>query len=184
MKKDLRVRDGLPSEGKKDLVCPLDHIDSEKLLHDVRSLVERSRLSLAQSVNSELVMLYWRIGKRIREEILSEDRADYGKRVVDALSDSLKSEYGSGFGRRNLFNMIHFAELYQDPEIVQTLSAQLSWSHFIEIIYLKDPLQSQFYAEMARVERWSVRTLRQKIQSMLYERTAFGRPDVAFDPSI
>lgn len=120
-------------------------------------------------------MLYLRIGRRIRDEILTEDRADYGKRVVEALSDSLKSEYGSGFGRRNLFNMIRFAEVYQDPEIVQTLSAQLSWSHFIEIIYLKDPLQRQFYAEMARVERWSVRTLRQKIQGMLYERTAISR---------
>lgn len=95
--------------------------------------------------------------------------------MVEALSDSLKSEYGSGFGRRNLFNMIRFAEVYQDPEIVQTLSGQLSWSHFIEIIYLKDPLQRQFYAEMARVERGSVRTLRQKIQGMLYERTAISR---------
>jgi predicted nuclease of restriction endonuclease-like (RecB) superfamily len=97
---------------------------------------------------------------------------------VEALSDSLKSEYGNWFGRSNLFNMIRFAETYQNPEIVQTLSAQLSWSHFIEIIHLKDPLQRQFYAEMARVERWSVRTLRKKIQGMLYERTAISRkPD-------
>ena len=71
--------------------------------------------------------------------------------------------------------MIRFAENYQDPEIVQTLSGLLSWSHFIEIIYLKEPMQRQFYAEMARVERWSVRTLRQKIQGMLYERTAISR---------
>lgn len=166
MKKDLDVRKGPP---------PSDNIDPERLLSDVRSLIERSRHSLAQAVNSELVLLYWRIGRRIREEILAEDRADYGKKIVEAVSDSLKSEYGSGFGRRNLFNMIRFAEAYQDPEIVQTLSAQLSWSHFIEIIYLKDPLQRQFYAEMARVERWSVRILRKKIQGMLYERTAISR---------
>lgn len=179
MKKDPIMIDGLPSAGKTELDSLTDPIDSEKLLHDVRSLVERSRLRLAQSVNSELVLLYWRVGRRIREEIITEDRADYGKRVVEALSDSLKSEYGSGFGRRNLFNMIRFAEDYQDPEIVQTLSAQLSWSHFIEIIYLKDPLQRQFYAEMARVERWSVRTLIKKIQGMLYERTAISRkPEV------
>ena len=175
MKKDLIMIDGLPSADKTELESLTDPIDSEKLLHDVRSLVERSRLRLAQSVNSELVLLYWQIGRRIREVIITEDRADYGKRVVEALSDSLKSEYGSGFGRRNLFNMIRFAEDYQDPEIVQTLSAQLSWSHFIEIIYLKDPLQRQFYAEMARVECWSVRTLRKKIQGMLYERTAISR---------
>ena len=166
MKKDLDVRKGPPS---------LNSIDPERLLDEVRSLIDRSRHSLAQAVNSELVLLYWRIGWRIREEILVEDRADYGKKIVEAISDSLKSEYGSGFGRRNLFNMIRFAEVYQDPEIVQTLSAQLSWSHFIEIIYLKDPLQRQFYAEMARVERWSVRTLRKKIHGMLFERTAISR---------
>jgi hypothetical protein len=97
MKKDLEVRKGQPSAGNTKPGCLLDDIDSEKLLHDVRSLVERSRLSLAQSVNSELVLSYWRIGRRIQEEILTEDRADYGKKVVDSLSDSLKSEYGSGF---------------------------------------------------------------------------------------
>ncbi|MGA9098116.1 MAG: DUF1016 N-terminal domain-containing protein [Methanotrichaceae archaeon] len=166
MAKDLEVREGPPSVG---------NIDSERLLADVRSLVEKSRHSLAQAVNTELVLLYWRIGKRIREEILLQDRADYGKRVVEALSESLKSEYGNGFGRRNLFNMIRFAETFLDAEIVQTLSAQLSWSHFIDIIHLKDPLQRQFYAEMSRVERWSVRTLRKKIQGMLYERTAISR---------
>jgi len=58
--------------------------------------------------------------------------------------------------------MIRFAEAYQDPEKVQMLSAQLSWSHFIEIIYLKDILQCQFFAEIFRVVRWSVRTLRRK----------------------
>jgi predicted nuclease of restriction endonuclease-like (RecB) superfamily len=94
--------------------------------------------------------------------------------VVEALSNSLKSEYGNGFGRRNLFHMIRMADTIEEGT-VQTLSAQLSWSHFIEIIYLKDPLQRQFYAEMAWVERWSVRTLRQKIQGMLYERTAISR---------
>ena len=71
-----------------------------------------------------------------------------------------------------------FAEVFKDSQIVQTLSGQLSWSHFIEFIYPKDALQRQFYSEMARVERWSVRTLRQKVQGMLYERTAISRkPD-------
>jgi len=175
MKKDLGVSEDLPAAGKKEHSHLPEHLDSERLLRDVCTLVEKSRYCLAQAVNSELVLLYWQIGRRIWEEILTEDRADYGKRVVEALRDSLKSEYGSGFSRRNLFNMIRFAEAYQDSEIVQTLSAQLSWSHFIEIIYLKDPLQQQFYAEMARMERWSVRTLRRKMQGMLFERTAISR---------
>ncbi len=88
-------------------------------------------------------------------------------------------EYGKGFRRSNVFHMIRFAEVFDDARIVQTLSGLLPWSHFIEIIYQKDPLQRQFYAEMAGVERWSVRTLRQKIQGMLYERTAISRkPEV------
>lgn len=84
-------------------------------------------------------------------------------------------EYGRGFSRRNLFNMIRFAETFPDEQIVQTVSAQLSWSHFLEIIYLKEALQRDFYAEICRVERWSVRTLRAKVRSMLYERTAISR---------
>ena len=100
------------------------------------------------------------------------------KGVVDLLSETLTRDYGRGFSRRNLFHMIRVADTFEEERTVQTLSAQLSWSHFIEIIYLKDPLQRQFYAEMARVERWSVRTLRQKMQGMLYERTAISqRPE-------
>ena len=102
-------------------------------------------------------------------------RAEYGERVVEALSEQLTAEYGRGFGRRSLFHMIRFAEVLPEFEIVQTLSARLSWSHFVEIIALQEPLQREFYAEMCRVERWSVRTLRAKIAGMLYERTALSR---------
>ncbi|MDD2835390.1 MAG: DUF1016 N-terminal domain-containing protein [Methanothrix sp.] len=105
----------------------------------------------------------------------AEDWAEYGAKVVDLVSERLTAEYGKGFRRSNVFHMIRFAEVFDDSKIVQTLSGLLSWSHFIEIIYQKDPLQRQFYAEMARVERWSVRTLRKKIQGMLYERTAISR---------
>ncbi|TFH50496.1 MAG: DUF1016 family protein [Methanothrix sp.] len=90
-------------------------------------------------------------------------------------SETLNTEYGPGFSRRNLFHMIRLADTFGDARTVQTRSAQLSRSHFVEIIYLKDPLQRKFYAEMTRVERWSVRTLRRKIQGMLYERTAISR---------
>lgn len=120
-------------------------------------------------------MLHWFVGDRIRKEILREKRAGYGERVVELLSKTLTLEYGAGFGRRNLFRMIRFAEAFPDEPIVSTLSAQLSWSHFIEIIALKEPLQRDFYAEMCRVEQWSVRTLRNKIRGMLYERTAISR---------
>jgi len=71
--------------------------------------------------------------------------------------------------------MVKFAELFPEGSIVATLSRQLGWSHFKEIIPLKDDLQREFYAEMCRLERWSVRTLRERIQSMLYERTAISK---------
>ncbi len=105
----------------------------------------------------------------------AEGKAEYGARAVELVSDRLTAEYGRGFRRSNVFHMIRFAEVFEDPKIVQTRSGQLSWAHFIEIIYLKYPLQRQFYAEMARVERWSMRTLRKKIQGILCERTAISR---------
>lgn len=150
-------------------------IASEELVGSIRPLIEQVKSRVAQSVNSELVILYWQIGKRIREEISARKIAGQEKGVVDLLSETLTADYGRGFSRRNLFHMIRLADTLEEERIVQTLSAQLSWSHFIEIIYLKGPLQRQFYAELARVERWSVRTLRRKIQGMLYERTAISR---------
>src|SRR4051812_34334510 len=122
-----------------------------------------------------MVFLYWSVGNRIRREILGERRARYGEQVVETLASELAAQYGRGFGRRNLFQMIRFTEAFPDRRIVQTLSAQLGWSHFIEIIPLDDPLKRDFYAEMCRLERWSVRTLRSRIGGMLFERTAIAK---------
>ena len=84
-------------------------------------------------------------------------------------------EFGAGFSEKNLWRMAQFAERFPDEQIVATLSRQLGWSHFKEIIPLDDRLKREFYAEMCRLERWSVRTLRQKIGHLLYERTAVSR---------
>jgi predicted nuclease of restriction endonuclease-like (RecB) superfamily len=146
-----------------------------RLLGDLRKLIDESRQAVAQTVNSALVQLYWNIGTRIRRDILKQKRADYGERIVSAVSRELSTEYGKGFGRANLFNMVRFAEQFPDPQIVQTLSRQLSWSHFVCLLPLDDPLQRDFYAEMCRIERWSVRVLRQKINGMLFERTALSK---------
>jgi predicted nuclease of restriction endonuclease-like (RecB) superfamily len=147
----------------------------EQLLSEIRTLIEAGRSRAAQAVNTELVLLHWHIGDRIRREILREERAEYGEQVVDALSKVLTAEYGRGYSRKSLFHMIRFAEVFPDEGIVSTLSRQLAWSHFLEIIYLKDSLKREFYTEMCRVEQWSVRTLRGKIRGMLYERTAISR---------
>ncbi len=149
------------------------------LFDEIRSLIEQTRLRVASTVNSALVLMNWHIGKRISDEVLKNKRAEYGKEILPTLSAKLQPEYGRGFSSRNLAKMIQFAELFPDIEIVATLSQQLGWSHFIEIITMKDQLKRDFYAEMCRIERWSVRTLRQKIQGMLFERTAISKkPDV------
>lgn len=148
------------------------------LLSEVRELILQTRQTVAQGVNSALVLLYWQIGLRIRTDILKEKRAGYGEKIVSALSAQLTAEFGRGFTERNLGNMVRCAEVFPDANILHTLCAKLSWSHFRRIIYLDDPLKREFYAEMCRVEQWSVRTLHDKIQSMLFERTALSKkPD-------
>jgi len=150
----------------------------DALLHDLRSLIEETRSSVAITVNAALTMLYWRVGKRISEDILQGERADYGKAIVATVSRQLVEEFGPGFTEKSLRRMLQFAEAFPDSQIVATLSRQLSWSHFRELLPLDKPLQRDFYAEMCRIERWNVRTLRQKVDSMLYERTALSKkPD-------
>ena len=119
-----------------------------------------------------MTILYWQIDNRIWQNVLKEKRARYGEEILSTLSAKLGPEFGNGFGARNLSKMVRFAEVFPEGKILSTLLRELSWSHFIEIIPLKDDLQRDFYAEMCRIERWSVRTLRKKIDGILYERTA------------
>jgi len=154
---------------------PAPNVSADVLLTDIRELIAGAKTRVAQAVNTGQLLLNWHIGNRIRTDILGEKRADYGEQIVATLSQQLAAEYGRGYSRANLFNMIRFAEVFPDLEIVQTLSRQLGWSHFLEIIPQKDDLKRDFYAEMCRVERWSVRTLRAKINGMLYERTALSK---------
>lgn len=145
------------------------------LLGDIRRLIEHSRQQLASTVNSALTTLYWHIGQRIRTEVLNEERAAYGEQIVAALARQLEADYGRGFSVKNLRHMLRFAEAFPEAEIVSTLSRQLAWSHFLELIYLKDPLQRDFYAQMCAQERWSVRLLRERKDSLLFERTALSK---------
>lgn len=160
----------------KKAVKPVDKApNAALLLGDLRSIIESGRGAIAQAVNAGLVLIYWEVGNRIRREILGERRAKYGEEIVGTLSRQLTAEFGKGFGRTNLFNMVQLAEAFSDRRIVQTLSGQLGWSHFQEIIFMSDDLKRDFYAEMCRLERWSVRTLRDKIRGMMFERTAIAK---------
>jgi predicted nuclease of restriction endonuclease-like (RecB) superfamily len=154
----------------------LDIIRSEAgLAADVRAMIEQTREAVARTVNAGMTLLYWRVGRRIQIEILKNQRAEYGGEILATLSQELTAEFGKGFSYSALTRMLRFAENFPEASIVATLSRQLGWSHFKEIIPLKHDLQRDFYAEMCRVERWSVRTLRAKIDSMLFERTAISK---------
>lgn len=146
-----------------------------RLVGDIRRLIDETRAAVATTVNAGLTAMYWQIGGRIGEEILKGKRGEYGTEILATLSQELTREYGSGFSYSALTRMVKFAEAFPEKQIVATLSQALSWSHFRELLPLERPLQRDFYAEMCRVERWSVRTLRQKIDSMLYERTAISK---------
>ena len=152
-----------------------NELNPSPLLHEVKHLIEQSKKQIAVSVNSALTLLYWEIGQRINKETLSAGRAEYGKQIVSTLSRQLASEYGSSFSEKNLRRMIQFAEVFSDKEIVASLMRQLSWTHIRELIPIKDTLKRDFYIEICKLEKWSVRTLRECIQSMLYERTAISK---------
>jgi predicted nuclease of restriction endonuclease-like (RecB) superfamily len=149
--------------------------ESRELLIEIRRLIEEARRQATVAVNIGLTALYWRVGKRIQQEILGSERAAYGEQIVVTVSRQLVADYGRGYSEKNLRRMVQFAEAFPEEEIVVTLSRQLSWSHFSALLPLSQPSQRDFYAEMARIEGWSVRTLRARIDSMLYERTALSK---------
>jgi predicted nuclease of restriction endonuclease-like (RecB) superfamily len=159
---------------KQDNELNIIHSDAG-ITADVRGMIIQSREGVSQAVKVGMTLLYWRIGKRIQTETLNNQRAEYGKEIISTLSRQLRAEYGNGFAEKSLRRMVQFADVFPEGRIVATLSRQLAWSHFIEILPLDLPLQRDFYAEMCRIERWSVRTLRSKISSMLYERTAISK---------
>ncbi|MBE3038115.1 MAG: DUF1016 family protein, partial [Chloroflexi bacterium] len=154
---------------------PVPPVASPPLLEDLRRLIEETRQGVAATVNAAISVLYWNVGRRIREDILQEKRAEYGRQILPTLSAKLTVEYGRGWNERNLAYMVRFAETFPDETILHTLCAKLSWSHFRLLGGMDDRLKRDFYAEMCRIEGWSTRTLEKKIGSMLFERTALSR---------
>lgn len=148
---------------------------SQSLLLAVRQLIDEARAHVATAANSTLTQLYWQVGRKIATDMLTDGRAAYGQEILPTLSAKLVPAYGKGFSERNLARMVSFVQSFPDAPVVATLSRELSWSHFIEILPLKAPLERAFYTEMCRVERWSVRTLRERMASQLYLRSAIAK---------
>jgi predicted nuclease of restriction endonuclease-like (RecB) superfamily len=144
------------------------------LYTNIKSIIDTSKQQATIQLNNTMVLSYWEIGKELKEEILKDKRATYGKEVVKKISEKLTLEYGRGYSRSNLERMMKLYTFF-DKEICATLSHKLSWSHFIEFIKIKDELKREFYITMSVHERWDVRTLRERINSMLFERTAISK---------
>ena len=143
----------------------------QNLLFDLTQLIEQAQRKVVIQINSGVSMLFWQVGKRISEHILQNQRAEYGKEIVVTLSRELKNKYGRNFEERNLRRMIQFAEIFSDFEIVATLSPQLSWSHFITLLPIKNDEARFFYAKKIAEESWSVRFTRKQIENKVFERT-------------
>ena len=122
---------------------------SGALLKELRGLILEAREGVARTVNSGMELLYWHIGKRIRQDILKEKRAEYGEKIVSALGTQLEREFARGFSQKNIHRMVQFAEVFPDRKIVVSLIRQLGWTHFMRIIPIDDPLKRDFYAERA-----------------------------------
>ncbi|MFZ1790556.1 MAG: PDDEXK nuclease domain-containing protein [Saprospiraceae bacterium] len=149
------------------------------LYADICQLVNQARLHVAQTTNKTLTLMYWQIGERINNELLDGERAPYGKQIVSELATQLQTQFGKrGFQERNIRRMMQFAELFPDSDFVSELATELSWSHFIELLGVKKPLERSFYAQMSVHENWGTKQLRDKIDGMLYERSVISdKPD-------
>ena len=152
----------------------MNKITNNNLFEQIKNLIEQTKSSVAVAVNSSLTMMYWEIGNKINQDILKNKRAQYGKEIVVTLSRQLQDNFGKGFDEKNLRRMMQFANSLEKQKVV-TLSRQLSWSHFLALLPLQDTLKIEFYAQMSIAQNWGVRTLRERIDSMLYERTALSK---------
>jgi len=148
---------------------------NEVLAGDVRRLIDAARHRASSAVNAELTLLYWRVGRRIGREILGGERAEYGKQVISSLSRQLTAEYGTGWSENQLRHCLRLAETFPDEEILYAVRRELSWTHLRTLIYVDDPLKREFYMEMSRLEGWSSRWLRERMDSMLFERSAISK---------
>ncbi|PIP72994.1 MAG: cytoplasmic protein [Nitrospinae bacterium CG22_combo_CG10-13_8_21_14_all_47_10] len=150
-------------------------VPAHSLFTEIKTLIDDGRRNVAVTVNAAMTMLYWQIGKRVNKEVLNDRRAEYGQQIVVSLARQLTVEYGKGWSARHLHHCLRFAEVFPDIQIVNALRTQLSWTHIRTLISIEDGLKRAFYIEMCKVEKWSTRTLGERIRSMLYERTAISK---------
>ncbi|MBI2667050.1 DUF1016 domain-containing protein [Candidatus Woesearchaeota archaeon] len=145
-----------------------------RLIEDIGSFLEQARGKVLVAVNTILVETYWKIGRQIIEyEQKGKGRAAYGSKLLELLSKDLRLKYGErGFSERNVRKYRQFYLTYQK---LPTLSAKLSWSHYVELLDVEENLARSFYEQQCVKESWSVRELKRQKNSLLFERIALSK---------
>ena len=133
-------------------------VDEAALLTDLRELIQSARQRIATVANSTTTLLYWHLGRRLLADSLQDERAPYGKRILATVSQELTLEFGQAFTLRSLYRAIQFCQGFADQEIVSTLSTQLSWSHFIELLPLP-LLRARLHQAIAHAREMAARRL-------------------------
>jgi predicted nuclease of restriction endonuclease-like (RecB) superfamily len=146
-------------------------IQYRKFIDSIGVLLQQARRQAFQQVNSILVKTYWEIGRSI-VEYERKQKAAFGSKLFEKIVKDLKDAYGKGFSRSNVIYMRLFYLKYPKS---QTLSDQLSWSHYVELLGVSDDMARKFYEKQCLAERWSVRDLSRQVNSMLFERLALSK---------
>lgn len=142
-------------------------LNNEALVNEIASIITNARNNVAKQVNNELLNAYWNIGRVIVEDELKNNRGEYGKKQLLAISKNLTNKFGKGFPQSNLYNMKMF---YTKYPIFQSVTGKLSWTHYCELLYISDDDKRSFYEKEAINANWSVRELKRQISSSLFER--------------
>ena len=141
---------------------------TSNIIEDARTIINSARSSAVRSVDFCRVQMYWNLGKRIfEEEQQGKARADYGTHLIKNLASTLESEYGSGFGIRQLEQSRQFYRIYP---IANALRSQLNWTQYRLLIQISDPSKREYYELESVNNGWTARETERQIDSMLYER--------------
>ena len=152
---------------------------------EVAALLENARRTAARSVNAVMTATYWQIGRRLVEvDQQGQERAGYGKQLIERLSQDLTARFGRGFGQRNLEQMRLFYRTWQIPQTVSAESETggqflLPWSHYVRLLSVESDAARAFYETEALRGGWSGRQLARQINTQFYERTALSRNKAA-----
>lgn len=138
-------------------------------------MIEQSRNRVAQLVNDEITALYWNIGNKINSDILQNERAQYGKQIIKDLAQRLTEEYGRGWSQQQIRHCMHLANTFDNNDFFYALRRELNWTSIRTIMYIEESVKRDFYIEMCKLNHWSTRILQERINSMLFERTAISK---------